>query len=95
MESTLNEPEIKALISLLDDTDKDVYFHIEERLIGLGREVIPILEDAWSNAFDAVMQQRIEFIVHKIQYDSLNAIFFICRNLISDENINFLSLFST
>ena len=71
METTLNEPEIKALISLLDDTDKDVYFHIEERLIGLGREVIPILEDAWSNAFDAMMQNRIEFIVHKIQYDTL------------------------
>ena len=71
METTLNEPEIKALISLLDDTDKDVYFHIEERLIGLGREVIPILEDAWSNAFDAVMQNRIEFIVHKIQFDTL------------------------
>jgi regulator of sirC expression with transglutaminase-like and TPR domain len=71
MEQQLNDSEIKALISLLDDSDKDIYTHIEERLISLGKEVIPILEDAWSGAFDAVMQQRIEHIVHKIQFDTL------------------------
>src|SRR5687767_7521659 len=63
--------EIKALISLLDDTDKEVYIHIEERLISIGREAIPLLEDAWSNSFDALQQQRIEHIVHKIQFDGL------------------------
>ena len=67
----LNDTEIKALISLLDDTDKEVYHHIEERLLSLGREAIPVLENAWSNSFDAVLQQRIENIVHKIQVDSL------------------------
>lgn len=71
MDQQLNESEIKALISLLDDSDKDIYTHIEERLISLGKEVIPILEDAWSGAFDAVMQRRIEHIVHKIQFDTL------------------------
>jgi regulator of sirC expression with transglutaminase-like and TPR domain len=68
MEAT---PEIKALISLLDDTDKEVYSLIEEKLVSYGREVIPVLEDAWSNAFDAVFQQRIEHIVHKIQFENL------------------------
>ncbi len=70
-EARLKDTEIKALISLLDDTDKEVYHHIEERLLSLGREAIPVLEDAWSSAFDAVLQQRIETIVHKIQLDSL------------------------
>lgn len=59
------------MIQLLDDSDRDIYGHIEERLISLGREVIPMLEDAWSNAFDPVMQERIEHIVHKIQFDTL------------------------
>ncbi len=67
----LKDNEIKALISLLDDTDREVYHHIEERLLSLGREAIPILENAWSNSFDALLQQRIELIVHKIQFDSL------------------------
>jgi regulator of sirC expression with transglutaminase-like and TPR domain len=70
-EQSLKDNEIKALISLLDDTDKEVYHHIEERLLSLGREAIPVLENAWSNSFDALLQQRIEHIVHKIQLDSL------------------------
>ena len=70
-QSPISEPEIKALISLLDDTDKEVYHHIEEKLLSLGRDAIPVLENAWSNSFDAVLQQRIESIVHKIQVDSL------------------------
>jgi len=37
----------------------------------MGREIIPLLEDAWSNAFDPVMQTRIAHIVHKIQFDGL------------------------
>lgn len=67
----MNEPEVKALISLLDDSDKEVFGHIEEKLISMGNDVIPFLEDAWANAFDPVMQQRIANIVHKIQFDNL------------------------
>jgi regulator of sirC expression with transglutaminase-like and TPR domain len=64
-------PEIKAMIQLLDDSDLDVYRHIEEKLVGFGQSVIPALEDAWSNAFDPILQQRIAHIVHKIQFDTL------------------------
>jgi len=67
----VKDTEIKALISLLDDTDKDVYLHIEEKLISIGKNAIPLLEDAWSSSFDALQQQRIEHIVHKIQFDTL------------------------
>lgn len=70
-DSPLTETQIKALISLLDDTDNEVYNHIEGRLLNLGREAIPVLENAWASSFDALMQQRIEAIVHKIQFDSL------------------------
>ncbi|MBK9321208.1 MAG: transglutaminase family protein [Bacteroidetes bacterium] len=67
----MNNPEVKALISLLDDSDHEVYGHIEEKLISMGNQVIPFLEDAWSNAFDPILQQRIAHIVHKIQFDTL------------------------
>lgn len=67
----MNDPEVKALISLLDDSDQEVYSHIEEKLISLGTNVIPLLEDAWSHAFDPILQHRIANIVHKIQFDML------------------------
>ncbi|MEP7170489.1 MAG: transglutaminase-like domain-containing protein [Bacteroidota bacterium] len=72
MES-LNESELKALISLLDDTDSEVVVHIQERLVTLGANVIPLLEDAWGKSFDAVLQERIENIIHKIQFDHLKS----------------------
>ena len=67
----MNDPEVKALISLLDDSDQEVFTHIEEKLISLGTHVIPMLEDAWSHAFDPILQHRIANIVHKIQFDML------------------------
>ena len=67
----MKDPEVKALISLLDDSDQEVFTHIEEKLISLGTHVIPMLEDAWSNAFDPILQHRIANIVHKIQFDML------------------------
>jgi hypothetical protein len=70
---SLNENELKALISLLDDTDGEIITHISEKLITLGTPVIPVLEDAWGKSFDAMLQVRIENIVHKIQFDFLKS----------------------
>jgi regulator of sirC expression with transglutaminase-like and TPR domain len=33
--------------------------------------VIPLLENAWENSFDSVLQNRIENIIHKIQFDNI------------------------
>ena len=71
MSEKLNPQQIKALISLLDDNDLEIYNEIESKLLSIGKEVIPILEDFWENSFDAVLQSRIEQIVHKIQFESL------------------------
>lgn len=68
---TLNKNEVLALISLLDDTDTDIINHVQEKLLNLGKEVIPSLEKAWSQAFDPVKQERIESLIHKIQFDGL------------------------
>ncbi|MBK5285920.1 MAG: transglutaminase family protein [Bacteroidia bacterium] len=63
--------EIDALIRLLDDTDKEVFVHIEKRLIEIGQEAIPVLENAWGHSLDLILQQRIENIIHKIQLEQL------------------------
>lgn len=67
----MNPNEVDNLIKLLDDTDAEVYEQIEARLVTYGKEVIPILESAWSKSMDALMQQRIENIIHKIQLEEL------------------------
>lgn len=63
-----NDKEIDALIRLLDDRDEEVYRHVEEKLLSYGNDVIDYLENAWEKSFDALLQERIENLVHKIQF---------------------------
>ncbi len=71
MSASLSSVELSSLISLLDDPDENVFSQIREKLLSLGQEVIPHLESAWENSFDPLFQNRIENIIHKIQFDSI------------------------
>jgi regulator of sirC expression with transglutaminase-like and TPR domain len=64
----LNPTELKSLISLLDDPDKEIYQHVHEKLVSLGPEAIEYLEDAWEESLDPVQQERIPNLVHEIQF---------------------------
>ncbi|MBL7900611.1 MAG: transglutaminase family protein [Bacteroidia bacterium] len=63
--------EVIALITLLDDPDETIYVQVKERFVTLGPPAIPHLETAWENSFDAIMQKRIETIIHTIQFELL------------------------
>lgn len=67
----MEEKEIKALISLLDDEDKQVVAHVEEKILSLGKQAIPFLEREWESSFSPTLQARIEEIIHTLQYDLL------------------------
>ncbi|MFD2161234.1 transglutaminase-like domain-containing protein [Paradesertivirga mongoliensis] len=67
----INNKELESLIKLLDDPDEEIAQHVEEKLLSYGNEVIEYLESAWEQSFDAVLQERIENLVHKIQYHSV------------------------
>lgn len=69
----MEESEIKALISLLDDDDKQVVSHVEEKILSLGKVVIPFLEKEWETSFNPTLQSRIEEIIHVLQYDLLRS----------------------
>ena len=42
----MNDKELNALISLLEDPDKEVFDSVKSRLVELGIEVLPELENA-------------------------------------------------
>ncbi|RZM25581.1 MAG: hypothetical protein EOO88_18780 [Pedobacter sp.] len=66
-----NTKEISALVKLLDDPDQEIYQHVEERLLLYGNEVIDFLENVWEHSLDSLLQERIENIVHKIQFSNV------------------------
>lgn len=65
----LNNKELKALVSLLDDDDTEVVQHVEDRIMALGTFIIPYLEFEWENSFNPVVQKRIEELVHSLQFE--------------------------
>ncbi|WP_069658668.1 transglutaminase-like domain-containing protein [Arcticibacter eurypsychrophilus] len=63
--------ELESLVKLLDDPDEQVSKNVEERLLSYGNGIIEYLESAWEQSFDALVQQRIENLVHKIQFNDV------------------------
>jgi regulator of sirC expression with transglutaminase-like and TPR domain len=63
--------EISALVKLLDDSDPEVFKHVESRLLEHGNDVIHFLENAWENTLNTVLQERIENVVHRIQFNNV------------------------
>jgi len=67
----MNESELRSLVALLDDDDPEVLQHIEQKLLSLGKVVIPFLEEEWGELKDIYHQQRLENIIHQLQLNEL------------------------
>lgn len=65
--------ELKALISLLDEPDTEIYEQIRQKIFAYGTDALVVLEDSWEQSFDPMLQERIEAIIHKIQLNDLQA----------------------
>lgn len=71
--SDLTPGELNALVSLLDDSDREVRMHVRDRIISLGNDIIPFLEKKWENSFNPDIQKEIEELVHDLQFSLLKA----------------------
>lgn len=67
----MQESELKALVSLLDDDDDQIVAHIEEKIRSLGKEIIPYLEQEWESTFNPGLQRKIEDLIHTLQFQVL------------------------
>ncbi|MGI4871582.1 MAG: transglutaminase-like domain-containing protein [Janthinobacterium lividum] len=61
--------EIKALISLLDDPE--IAPQIQGEIQSLGEAIIPFLEESWEETLDPQQQQRLEDLIHQLQFEGL------------------------
>ena len=68
---SLNNKELKALISLLEDDDAQVLEHVENKILSIGKPIISLLEDCWTGSFNSKLQSRIEDILHTLQFEIL------------------------
>lgn len=63
--------EMNALFTLIDDPDQEVYSTVSEKIVGFGRSIIPNLENLWENTPHEDVQERIEDIIHRLQFSDL------------------------
>lgn len=69
-----DEKSIKALISLIDDPDNEVFEHVRDKLLSYGTNAIPYLEHSWEeDNFGLIFQSRIEQIIHEIQFEEVKS----------------------
>ena len=71
MKELENNSKLKALISLLDEPDENIYLEIKNKILDFGPDVLFILEKTWENTFNSDVQERIESIMHIIQFDKM------------------------
>ena len=66
----MEQNKIEALIALLDDTDSEVINAVTDNLLKQGIGVIPQLEKVWETTLDEKLQERLENVIHNIQFDT-------------------------
>jgi hypothetical protein len=63
--------EVHALLHLLDDPDEEVYSTVSDRIIAMGKQIIPNLEHLWETTPDEPTQERIEMLIHRLHLQDL------------------------
>jgi hypothetical protein len=63
--------EISALFKLIDDPDEEIFGAVSNKIIDLGKTIIPNLENLWENTPDEQLQERIEIIIHRLHFTDL------------------------
>jgi regulator of sirC expression with transglutaminase-like and TPR domain len=65
----MEAPELKALISLLDDPDWTVYEAVKSRLTDLGPQILPDLKNSWDTNINELFLERSTLIISEIQFN--------------------------
>jgi hypothetical protein len=71
MPDAFNMDHLNLLIHLLDDPDQEAFHQVSNEILTLGLPAVEPLEEAWFNTNDNLTRQRIEELVHSLQYDGL------------------------
>lgn len=70
-DSRPNQSEIKSLIYLLDDPDPDIQQQVESRLMALGEQAIPLLDQYATHSHRSGQQEQIQRIIRRITSGSI------------------------
>jgi Transglutaminase-like superfamily len=70
-----NENELKALLSLLDDPDEEIYNSVAKKIIGYGPVVVNKLEKIWDTSDNERVVHRAECLIKRVHYQAIQSEF--------------------
>lgn len=68
------------MLQLIDDPDEDVYNTVSDKIISMGKDIIPNLENLWETVGNEDTQERIELLIHRLHLRDLTAEFETWKN---------------
>lgn len=68
--AVMERSKIDALIALLGDTDVEVLNAVTDNLLKQGISIVPHLEKVWETTVDMKIQERLENVIHDIQFET-------------------------
>jgi regulator of sirC expression with transglutaminase-like and TPR domain len=71
--STLSDSEIGALITLLEDDDVNIYEHVLGKILSLGEDALPHLEDRFYKETNTALQSKITEVMEIISMVSVES----------------------
>ena len=63
--------EISALMLLIDDPDEVVYTNVSNKIISMGKEIIPNLEHLWETLTNVETLERVEYLIHRVHFQDI------------------------
>ena len=66
----MDSKQFELMLTLLEDPDKKVYEAVSKNLMDQGIDIVPKLEKAWEVMPHEKTQEKIETIIHNIQFES-------------------------
>ncbi|MEO5967342.1 MAG: transglutaminase family protein [Ferruginibacter sp.] len=63
--------EISALMLLIDDPDEVVYTTVSNKIISMGKDIIPNLEHLWETVKNIETLERIEYLIHRVHFQDI------------------------
>ncbi|MFA8436139.1 MAG: transglutaminase family protein [Marinifilaceae bacterium] len=67
----MDKKKLDALLALLDDPNPEVFQSVTKKLLELPTSVVPVLEDIWLESKNKPLQDRLEEIIKKIEFNGI------------------------
>ncbi len=68
---SMKTKDLEVQISLLSDPDDRIYSLIHDQLVAKGASMVPILETSWEKSSNPIINERIETIIHHINFQQI------------------------